>query len=316
MRKFLIILFLIVIAFLVNAHDLPLEEKSVEEIEKHLLSEIGELGIRQTLSQLQSYFDAGKLSSNDCHSIAHRLGQKAEEVYRKSTAAVKATHVCRSGFIHGIFENLTSEEKESKNFISSICDKSFGMTEADSLQCFHGLGHGLMAYDYNLEIALTSCELLDQKVFRETCASGTYMEAFIPGLYLVQPADNSFSTPFEFCNQNKFKETCYLYSGLSILKRTGNNYFDSVAYCDNAGEFKSLCLRGMGVIITRDSDYSPENVIARCGTNLGFENCLLGAASEYGLSLEIAEGIKFCSQTGLLVLGCYSELINAFSKHI
>ncbi|MDO8627299.1 MAG: hypothetical protein Q7K42_02440, partial [Candidatus Diapherotrites archaeon] len=70
----------------VNAHDLGLDQNK-EEIEEYLVLQLQEKGIKDTLNDLQNFFDSGELSSNDCHTIAHRLGRKAEELFGKAKEA-------------------------------------------------------------------------------------------------------------------------------------------------------------------------------------------------------------------------------------
>ncbi|MDO8628100.1 MAG: hypothetical protein Q7K42_06540, partial [Candidatus Diapherotrites archaeon] len=93
-------------------------------------------------------------------------------------------------------------------------------------------------------------------------------------------------------------------------------YYETISYCNQANEFKPFCLRGLGAFIARNSNYAPEKVIERCGSNPGYENCISGAAAEYGLSLEISRGIEFCSKLGFQSLNCYLEFFHKLAKHI
>ncbi len=144
-------------------------------------------GIRRALEALRATIGTFPELLLDCHFVAHGLGFMAPSQFKDITEAILAGHdisVCLDGYLHGVFiEYLRKDDKHGEDintFAAKACDSFKGFDNGEALEwnCFHGLGHGLMAMsDYRLERALTYCDLASaNKFFQESCQRGVFME--------------------------------------------------------------------------------------------------------------------------------------------
>ena len=111
--------------------------------------------IVHALSDLGLSYDSGRISSQGCHLAAHQLGRRAFVLSNLSMAGNSNAHVCRSGFIHGLFEEAVARLNESR--LSSVCSNSRSVSPAYSLNCFHGLGHGLYSRFDDVNRSMAYC---------------------------------------------------------------------------------------------------------------------------------------------------------------
>lgn len=321
-RKFVAGLFIFLCIFIIAtlAHlnkdsiNIDCHQQDFQCFSDNLINILNTHGIKSSLRSLELFHEKGMLSSDQCHQLAHKLGRYAASNRGVFEAASHSTHLCRAGYIHGIFENVVYSKNSKDWGIVELCSSIRFSSTADRFQCLHGLGHGLTAAEkYNISTSLKRCSQLKQGDTK-ICATGAYMEAFGPSME-VEPADKQFENVFDFCNENDFKTECYLYVGISLLRRNNNSFADSVEKCNDAPEeFKESCKRGLGVLAARKNDYNPARVFHSCFT---VNECWFGSASEYGQSLEINKGARFCKQLPSTErIRCLGEIWWSFSKHI
>src|SRR3989344_1787023 len=65
-------------------------------------------GPKKTLEKLESLYMSEVISSDECHLMAHSIGRKSFEIFGVALAAANGSHVCRSGYFHGLFEIFSS----------------------------------------------------------------------------------------------------------------------------------------------------------------------------------------------------------------
>ena len=268
---------------------------------------INEKGITFTLNMVENLYEQGNLTSDECHLLLHNLGEYASVKLGIQKSMQEATEICRAGFIHGLF--LSADLSEINN--TEICTRSSFNTPSLRLQCLHGLGHGLAVFfNYNLSPALNICKLGENRDDQSACATGVFMEEFSPRAHQSKPADNR---TFEICDEYDFKPECNWYVGIRILK-DNKSLSEGVQECSKAKlEYQSDCERGFGVMAAGRTDYNIKEIVARC---TGFRACLLGAASEFGLSKELFKGLLFCRSISRQDRReCFMEIINSYSKH-
>lgn len=151
----------------------------VAKNEEQLTYWLSVIGAKKLMAGL--IHESGGGSTLDCHSQAHEIGRQAytlfgADVYHDGTAA------CHSGFYHGVMESFIADKGTAdftKN-IEGLCgtlDTYFG-----EFECYHGVGHGIMAYqDYDLPRALEGCKKLSTSFEQNSCYGGVFMENVVAG---------------------------------------------------------------------------------------------------------------------------------------
>src|SRR3989344_183639 len=120
------------------------------------------------------YDQSGQGKSFNCHSYSHHIGRLSYKILG-AQALEKNITLCHSGYHHGVIAAFISQKGTDNlvNNLSKTCDQlktSFGR-----LTCYHGSGHGLMAYyDNNLPETIKSCKSLDGKFKQENCLVGAF----------------------------------------------------------------------------------------------------------------------------------------------
>ena len=264
-------------------------------------------GITFTLNTVEHLYEQGNLTSDQCHLLLHHLGDYASTKFGLQQSMQEATEICRAGFIHGLF--LSADLREINN--TKICTQSSFHTLASRLQCLHGLGHGLSVFfDYNLTRALDICKVGESADYQSACATGVFMEEFSPRAHLSAPAN---SKTFEMCDEHDFTSECNWYVGIRIIGNS-TSLSGGIQGCKRAKvEYQSDCERGFGVMAAGRTDYNRKKIITICAD---VKACLMGAASEFGLSREILRGLLFCHHISPKNRrACVAEIINSYSKH-
>lgn len=132
------------------------------------------VGPEQIVKQLFEQSGSGEYFN--CHVFAHTVGRLTYNSLGEN-AIHKNITLCHSGYQHGVmaaFINATGTRDLVKR-LDNICE------EADSnfgkLTCYHGVGHGLMAYYGNdLPTAVDRCLTLGDRFKQSNCLVGTFME--------------------------------------------------------------------------------------------------------------------------------------------
>lgn len=125
---------------------------------------------------------ASQSAGIDCHDRAHRFGRFSYEEFGDEVLKMNLPE-CHSGFYHGAIEayfkkNGTADLQQK---LPVVCPQS--LNDFFDHQCFHGLGHGLMAWSgYDLPGTLEYCNLLPQGMNQASCRTGIFMENLIGSL--------------------------------------------------------------------------------------------------------------------------------------
>ena len=231
----------------VRAYDDTIPENSpvIFQDEGALYSYIRKYGAAKTiqyLHELQSEF-------GDCHSTAHNAGRFAYEVF-DSQAFQTCSAECHSGCYHGATEAYFRDHGTANlaDDLAIICSSS--LNPFFSHQCFHGVGHGLMAFsDYELFEALTNCDLLTEGA--ESCYSGVYMENVVGGLAptIGHFTDYLSDDPHFPCNivADKYKNACYFYQTSRMVQIFDWDFSKVAEACGEADErYQQACFESMG----------------------------------------------------------------------
>ncbi len=296
---------LLVFPGLVSAHDCIDSSCARERI-----TITGQDDVAHALSDLSGNYASGLLSSQQCHGLAHQLGRHAFDVSGVSAAGLKDAHACRSGFIHGLFERAVLRTDSSN--LSFLCVPFDSGTTARSLNCLHGLGHGMYSRFEDVRLSLAYCVKTGGPTAAKVCAGGVFMDAFLGG-HTDRPADADDSDPFVFCQRFDFAEACFRYSVLGTSRRHPSSTI-SVKDCDDAPPgFSVFCRQGVGAFSAKWNDYSPSSIIASCSDD---STCMNAAAFESGFSGEAFKGSALCLSTGMVgLIPCWTHLVGGYSYY-
>lgn len=186
-----------------------------------------------------------------CHSLVHEVGEKSYELFSKHkdfTVTPKSTS-CAYGFYHGFMEAMlkkTSDLKEAESFCNYIDKQLSSQTPDVSLQCYHGIGHGVTnPHDDKstwgddeaiISPALKLCERVsknDNQLYR--CSSGVFnaiANFYISGQYklVINRKD-----PAWICHKQpeRYKESCYGNMNSLFMSLADNKLVKAASYIDN-----------------------------------------------------------------------------------
>jgi len=229
-----------------------------------LYSYIRKYGPAQTiqyLNELQSQY-------GDCHTTAHIAGRFAYEIF-DAEAFQTCSAECHSGCYHGATEAYFRVHGTANlaDDLAVICGSS--LNPFFSHQCFHGVGHGLMAFsDYELFEALANCDLLPDG--SESCYSGVYMENVVGGL---APTIGHFTEylsddPHYPCDivPDKYKNACYFYQTSHMVNIFEWDFSKVAAACGEADpRYQQACFESMGRDVGGKNLNNNVVAIADCG---------------------------------------------------
>jgi plastocyanin len=173
-----------------------------------------------------------------CHERAHETGRIAYQLFGAAAFGL-AGHECESGAYHGATEALFRDRgtADLENDVAAICGSASAFFF--SLQCVHGVGHGLMAWtSYELHDALDLCDALDSDRNQRACYSGVFMENVVGGLSgnMGHYTDYLSEDPHYPCNDlaERYVPSCYLYQSTRMLILYQYNYAKVGLSCGNA----------------------------------------------------------------------------------
>ena len=262
----------------------------------------------------------------NCHNRAHELGRMAYQVIG-SDAFSQCGIACHSGCRHGATEAFfahkgTANLKESVNL---LCEKK--LNAFNTHQCFHGIGHGLMAWsDYEIQDALDACDLIEHPSSRASCYTGIFMENIGGSIAIGENKNNeSYHTtaylnedPHYPCNilDDKYKNECYFLQ-TDRMRQLLNNDPDSIGIeCAKAPlRFQNSCFASMGRTISGMNGQNPKKSVETCKkipVPSNAEACMHGSLRDHLWDETQADGaIDFCqiTQNTSFERKCYDTII-------
>lgn len=190
-----------------------------------------------------------------CHPISHAVGRWVYQNYPNIVDAFEqCNEACHSGCYHGVMERVFGGETDHPQLadvqakMPTICDQSLFPTPALEFQCLHGVGHAVMySLQYNLNLALDTCNLLPNPTGPGSCQSAVFMEninAAIPELRDLKKDD-----PHYPCNavDPKYAGTCYGMQTSVMFGYIGMTVAEVANAClTGAGANTSTCFSSLG----------------------------------------------------------------------
>jgi hypothetical protein len=293
-------------------------------------------GIREGLDSLGALAARDPDADARGHELAHALGRFAAATRGDISILGECTPVFQSGCYHGALEGLFMRGATvDRGTVARICTEREGRPGYERLECWHGLGHGLMVrFDGDHRQALPLCDALQTPRGRRECQDGVYMERAIRAIDASStdtdaPAQGhaahgggahgehgghaAASTPKSgrrlpngelrrLCAEEDVahQPSCWAYQPIALLVVHDDDPVAVLRDCDAAPAAAVRdCYQGFGKQYLGAMGGEPEPMIAACtqGNRPYATDCLLGGV-EYFTDIEwkIEPGITFCAQ--------------------
>lgn len=293
-------------------------------------------GVRVALDSLRAHVarDAGLRPQG--HHLAHALGRFAVAERGNLSVLPECTPAFQSGCIHGVLEGFFRQGGTADPAsIGGICREHAapGQPGYALLECWHGLGHGLMAqFSGDVRRALPLCDALETPTARRECRDGAFMERVVAAVGpaaegaggpggghahgahggAAPSAPSSDAALRQLCEglEARHQPSCWLYQPAVLVRIHGLDGRAVLRACDAAPAAAVRdCYRGFGKMHLAATSGNARAMIRACGKGdrSRATDCLLGGA-EYFTDLEwtIEPGIAFCRQVpGHARAACY-----------
>lgn len=267
-------------------------------LEGELKSLVARKGSRATLATVQALREDRIVAADQCHSLLHAIGIEVVQqgVQPRDALAVEGGEICAAGYYHGVVEGSSFHLHLPIHEICSAED----LLRTAAVNCYHGLGHSLMAPNYDLPKSLTQCEAFPDPSWRH-CASGVFMENSFPAHGVSnwnRPSDPVFP-----CNavEVRWRQECYPYVSSRILIHFGGDMKAALAGCTSLGEPDArYCVEGLGNrigdrVVQGVLSYSSASAVCTERSNPYPEECVEHvAATLVTQDARLERGIAFC----------------------
>ena len=267
-----------------------------------------------TLQSLQNI----DVEARGCHLIAHIITQtetrKDPSKWQKIATAFNPND-CSGGFMHGAIEQhllANPTAKFNAQNIHEVCD-AITNPEQGEQNCFHIMGHLVLTSEGGkIPEAIPICDQIEKGDNQLECYSGIFMENITRvnlvshGIAAPLPWDGKTQAEVEnLCRaydgeaaHGCWKEIAHLY--VAFFKDDAKKIFER---CNSANNslFASECAMHAVGIITTDTKYDPNIMVANCQTNSkvsGFEDrCILETVSSMIASSQAntSNAMQFCN---------------------
>lgn len=251
-----------------------------------------------------------------CHEFMHYVGWALyKKTHNMFDAFAQAKGECDSAMYHGVVEEYISEAgidsdpKKFANIIPNVCEDDISKHNLSSGMksiCYHGLGHAFMLItDNNLNESLKYCDDLSAT---HPCYTGAFMENVggkQVGRFLNHPSKLSYNQndPDYPCKilDEKYKDQCYIYKGISNVVHTGGDFKQSFKDCLKVtSKYQKKCFWGVGSDIP-GPHWNTQTAAEKCAVALeispeAYGQCIFGAMS-FVVQLNLGDpksAIEFC----------------------
>lgn len=226
---------------------------------------LAEKGVSGGFDLLDSFSKKDPSFAANCHDFAHRLGQKAYEVFSKDKKVVlsEKSSYCGYGFYHGFMGALmyqTGNIYEARDFCN-LAEKTLREKNADAGgACYHGIGHGINEVPDQktwgnaqkiIAPALALCAKISPDTMKKfRCDTGVFnaLEIFMTNNQYrlsLNPTD-----PYWICKAQKdeHKEACYTQMVVALLSVTNNDFAQSATFI-NEIQNDPVAISAMGTLV-------------------------------------------------------------------
>lgn len=308
--------------FVVKKDECLNKENFFECWRSRLLATLQEQGIDATFDLLTRLYKEQEKFDLSCHGLAHDIGLAAYKVFLNDNDSVFNPKVsfCAYGFYHGFMEALlrtTGDLVKAREFCYLVRDRLDDKAPDAGLQCFHGIGHGLLDVAVSdkkrwgderalVAPALEACEKVSDKfeqLYR--CTSGVFngiANFYTSGEFKLSVKKDD---PLWLCHEQpeRYKESCYGNMNSAIFWFRKNDFSHAASFIEKIAEDKYAIpamryLTGLAALYT--AKQNPAGAINGCRelrTTLRVP-CIEGFAHgflEHGTpTTEYVEALDFC----------------------
>jgi hypothetical protein len=231
-------------------------------------------GVREAFVFIRYLYDRDPIVQASCHSLTHDIGREAYRLFIKGSSFALAPEVayCSYGFYHGFAEELFrrgGNTKDAHAFCAYVDTQLSTYTKDASLQCYHGIGHGLVnshdpaLWGDDLRIAAQALHFCDeaspQEADRIRCATGVFNG--IAFFYVEHQYGLSLrpSDPLWVCRQqeSRYKDACYLSMNVALIELTMGDFVKAARFIEAIPEdsyAQHAMINLAGPIGTRNQD--------------------------------------------------------------
>jgi hypothetical protein len=294
-------------------------------------------GVRAGLDTLAALIRRDEGLGMRGHELAHALGRFAMTRRRELSVLRECTPVFQSGCFHGALEGyFLHGGTVDRASIGRICGEREEPARPgyERLECWHGLGHGLMVrFGGDISQVLPLCDVLQTPLARRECQDGAFMERAIRavGTPSVNVGDgpamahhdshgadaksghdsHSAASPPAPLSQGelqrlcagidaRYQPSCWAYQPIALLTIHGAEPTVVLDACDAAPAAGVRdCYQGFGKQYLGAMDGDAAAMIGACqqGDPAFAADCMMGGV-EYFTDLEwtMEPGIAFCAQ--------------------
>ena len=253
---------------------------SYTELAGKLVVAVKEQGVDQAFDLLQIELTKKPALWKYCHALTHEIGYASYERFGFQKAIVMERDECGSGYVHGVIERRFKNVQDLIPLAQTLCTSG-------KIDCFHGIGHGLMlATDNNLPQSIVVCNTLQGVRERMQCYGGVFMENF-DGDDASHPTQFLHADdPFYPCNEQSVesRSVCAVYAPRFYLKLHTGEYQNAMRWCENLdADVVQSCEEGLGAVIMKEHLLTPLSADNICDTFTLDQktNCLSGMISYF-----------------------------------
>lgn len=300
-------------------------------------------GIRAGLDSLGALADRDEGAEARGHELAHALGRFAAASRGDISILGECTPEFQSGCYHGALEGLFLKGATvDRATVGGICGPGApGKPGYERLECWHGLGHGLMVrFAGDHRQALPLCDVLQAPRGRRECRDGVFMERALraidessvdtdPPAGAPDHADHGGGAHQGHAEAQSggrlpdaelarlceavdapHQPSCWAYQPIALLRVHGDDPSTVLAACNRAPAAAVRdCYQGFGKQYLGMMGGKAQPMIQACqaGNRAYTADCLLGGV-EYFTDIEwdVTPGIAFCAQVPAEAKGrCY-----------
>ncbi|MBI3577166.1 hypothetical protein HY086_03970 [Candidatus Gottesmanbacteria bacterium] len=205
------------------------------------------------------------------HAMVHVFGESLFQ-----TIGLRGLTSCDDTFGYGCFHGFLGSALGAKGLaaapaIVSACKEKYG---EEAVECFHGLGHGLLTYlgIGKLEPTLSVCGSIGSQTGQKSCATGVFMEYNFPTMESLNgkpTVRKAQVNPHEPCSSLPlvYQDSCYLYQANWWLVVYGYDYQKVGELCGQAKDSNAqqVCFEGMGFTTAAVNNYQVDTIRSDCG---------------------------------------------------
>lgn len=171
------------------------------------------------------------------HELGHQLGKVTANTFGVN---LKSFRLCPMnafyyGCQHGFLIYALSQNNSTKDTAAKICNGDGKIVSEDSvLECYHGIGHGLMMeVNYSVNDAIKECNVLPKQIFRTYCIDGVFMEN--ENAELRNKTKFSPNNPLAPCDglETQYQGLCYSNHAVYLLTFFNFSKREAIRVCRN-----------------------------------------------------------------------------------